>query len=176
MNAPVFTLPTSGPATYRGKYPNRPRTVSAGETGLHVELMDGTRLWTAKGRDHFADLPRLADDCSAFRARAVPMTAEQYERLREAAELLRTRAGIAGHGRRAELEARVRAMVSAIQPDDSAYAKRNAEARRREILAHETGNRSAFDPAKPFRVYNRGPEGRQLSQRGPEGRLTVNPK
>lgn len=159
MNAPVFTLPTSGPATYRGKYPTRPRSVSSGETGLHIELMNGTRLWTAKGGDHFAKLPTLADDCAAFLARAVPMTAEQYERLREAAELLRTRAGIAGHGRRAELEARVRAMVSAIQPDDSQYAKRNAEARRAEILAHETGNRSAFDPAKPFRVYNRGPWG-----------------
>ncbi len=158
MNDPVFTLPTSGPATYRGKYPARARSVSGGATGLHVELNDGTRLWTAKGADHFADLPRVGADLSAFRARAVPMTAEQYERLREAAELLRTRAGIAGHGRRAELEARVRAMVSAIQPDDSAYAKRNAEARRREILA-ETSARLAFDPAKPFRVYNRGPWG-----------------
>lgn len=158
MNAPVFILPTSGPATYRGKYPTRPRSVSSGETGLHIELMNGTRLWTAKGADHFADLPRLADDCAAFLSRAVPMTAEQYAALTEAAALLRTRAGIAGHGRRAELEARVRAMVSAIQPDDSAYAKRNAEARRREILA-ETSARSAFDPAKPFRVYNRGPWG-----------------
>lgn len=158
MNAPVFILPTSGPATYRGKYPTRPRSVSSGETGLHIELMNGTRLWTAKGGDHFAKLPALADDCAAFLSRAVPMTAEQYERLREAAELSRTRAGIAGHGRRAELEARVRAMVSAIQPDDSAYAKRNAEARRREILA-ETSARLAFDPAKPFRVYNRGPWG-----------------
>lgn len=158
MNAPVFILPTSGPATYRGKYPARVRSVSGGATGLHVELNDGTRLWTAKGADHFADLPRVNTDLAAFRAKALPMTAEQYAALREAADLLRTRAQIAGHGRRAELEARVRAMVSAIQPDDSAYAKRNAEARRAEILA-ETSARLAFDPAKPFRVYNRGPWG-----------------
>lgn len=152
MNASVFILPTSGPRTYRGKYPARPRSVSHGETGLHVELNDGTRLWTAKA----AELPTLTSDCSAMLARAVPMTAEQYETLKAAAELLRTRAGIAGHGRRAELEARVRAMVESIKPDDSQYAKRNAEAARRETLAGDTGR--AFDPARPFRVRNKTPQ------------------
>lgn len=82
MNASVFILPTSGPRTYRGKYPARPRSVSHGTTGLHVELNDGTRLWAAKA----AELPKLADDCSAMLARAVPMTAEQYETLKAAAE------------------------------------------------------------------------------------------
>lgn len=158
MTAPVFILPTSGATSYRGKYPGRARTVSAGTTGLHVELNDGTRLWTARGADHFADLPRVNADLSAFAARAVPMTAEQYKRLSEAADLLRQRAQIAGHGRRARLESDVRAIVESILPDDSAYAKRNAEARRREVMA-ETSARLAFDPAKPFRVYNRGPWG-----------------
>lgn len=116
MNAPVFILPTSGPAAYRGKFPARPRSVSHGETGLHVELNDGTRLWTAKA----AELPNLKSDCAEMLARAVPMTADQYETLREAAELLRTRAGIAGHGRRAELNARVRAMVESIKPEGPA--------------------------------------------------------
>jgi hypothetical protein len=126
MNAPVFILPTSGPATYRGKYPARPRSVSHGETGLHVELNDGTRLWTAKS----AELPELKSDCSPMLARALPMTAAQYARLMEAAELLRTRVNFAGRVRRAELTARVRAIVESIQPDDSQYAKRNAEGRR----------------------------------------------
>lgn len=152
MNASVFILPTSGPATYRGKYPARPRSVSHGETGLHVELNSGVRLWTAKA----AELPKLADDCSAMLARAVPMTAEQYETLKAAAELLRTRAGYAGRGPRAAIEARVRAMVESIKADDSQYAKRNAEAARRETLAGETGR--GFDPARPFRVRNKTPQ------------------
>lgn len=152
MHASVFILPTSGPRTYRGKYPARPRSVSHGETGLHVELNDGTRLWTAKA----AELPKLADDCSAMLARAVPMTAEQYETLKAAAELLRTRAGYAGRGPRAAIEARVRAMVESIKADDSQYAKRNAEAARRETLAGETGR--GFDPARPFRVRNKTPQ------------------
>lgn len=154
MDAPVFILPTSGPRTYRGKYPNRPRSISAGETGLHLELNSGVRLWSfPTGRD---TLPKLADDCSALLRRAVPMTAEQYATLKAAAELLRTRAGYAGRGPRARIEARVRAMVESIKPDGSQYAKRNAEAARRKTLAGETGR--GFDPARPFRVRNKTPQ------------------
>lgn len=153
MTAPVFILPTSGPRTYRGKYPLRFRSQSHGATGLHVELNDGTRLWSA--RAHLA--PTSANpDCSALLARAVAMTAEQYETLKAAAELLRGRAGIAGHGKREQLETRVRELVASIQPDDRQYAKRNAEAARREILAGETGR--GFDPARPFRVRNKTPQ------------------
>lgn len=156
MKSPVFILPTKGATQYRGKYPARARSVSAGTAGLHVELNDGTRLWTAKGADHFADLPRVNADLSAFRDAGLPMTAEQYATLGEAADLLRQRAGIAGHGRRADLESRVRAIVDSIQPDSRQYAKRNAEAARREILAGETGR--GFDPARPYRVRNRTPQ------------------
>lgn len=46
-------------------------------------------------------------------------------------------------------------MVESIKPDDSQYAKRNAEAARRETLAGETGR--GFDPARPFRVRNHTP-------------------
>lgn len=114
MPAPVFILPTSGPRTYRGKFPNRARSVSSGAIGLHVELNDGTRLWTAKPRDHFADLPPYGHNMAGFRAKAVAMTDSQYDELKAAADLLATRVGIAGHGRRARLEETVRAMVNRI--------------------------------------------------------------
>lgn len=116
MNAPVFILPTSGPRTYRGKYPARARSVSHGTTGLHVELNNGTRLWTAKA----AELPKCGADFSDMLESAVAMTAAQYETLGRAAALLRTRAQIAGHGRRAELESSVRRMVESIQPESPA--------------------------------------------------------
>ena len=114
MAALVFILPTSGPRTYRGKYPNRARMVSLGTIGLHVELNDGTRLWTAKPRDHFTDLPPCGHNMAGFLAKAVPMTDSQYGELKAASELLATRAQIAGHGRRARLEETVRAMVNRI--------------------------------------------------------------
>lgn len=160
MTAPVFILPTRGTIAYRGKYPTRPRYVSSGATGLHLELNDGTRLWTAKASAWTAKataLPTLRDDCAAMLKRAVPMTAEQYAALQEAAELLRERAKIAGHGRRARLEARVMMLVGGIEPDARQYAKRNAENARREILEQE-GTRYGFDPAKPYRVRNRTPQ------------------
>lgn len=116
MTSPVFILPTSGPRTYRGKYPNRARSVSSGTGGLHVELNDGTRLWTARPVDHFADLPPYGHNMAGFRAKAVPMTAEQYETLKAAGEVLRTRASYCGRGPRAEIESRVRRMIESIVP------------------------------------------------------------
>lgn len=153
MTAPLFILPTHGARTYRGKFPTRARSVSHGATGLHLELNNGTRLWTAKA----AALPTLKTDCADMLARAVPMSGAQYAALQEAAELLRTRAQIAGHGRRARLEERVRELVAAIVPDSRNYAKRNAERARLEIL-DAAGTRYGFDPARPFRVRNRTPQ------------------
>lgn len=120
----IFTLPTSGPATYRGKYPARARSVSSGAMGLHVELNDGTRLWTAKGRDHFPDLPRVGDDCAAALAEAVPMTAEQYATLREAGEAARKRPSATKAADRARereaISAKVRRLLDSIQPEAEA--------------------------------------------------------
>lgn len=143
MNAPIFILPTNGPRTYRGKFPARPRSVSHGATGLHVELNDGTRLWTAK-----ADaLPGMKDDCAEMLARAVVMTAEQYADLRAAADMLRNGGD----------KDSARAAALSIKADSRQYAKRNAEAARREVLAAE-GTRYGFDAERPFRVRNRTPQ------------------
>lgn len=114
MPALVFILPLSGARTYRGKYPNRARDVSLGACGLHVELNDGTRLWTARPRDHFAGVPHHGHNMAGFRDKAIAMTDSQYAELIAAAELLQTRGQIAGHGRRADLESRVRNMVNRI--------------------------------------------------------------
>lgn len=156
MTASIFILPTAGANNYRGKYANRPRALSSGTAGLHIELNDGTRLWTARPVDHFAALPKMTDDLTDIRTRAVAMTAAQYSELKRAGELLAERVNMGGHGKRAALEARVRDIVAAIKPDDAQYAKRNAEAARRETLAGEAGR--GFDPARPFRVRNRTPQ------------------
>lgn len=142
MTSPVFILPTSGPRTYRGKYPNRARSVSSGTGGLHVELNDGTRLWTARPVDHFADLPPYGHNMAGFRAKAVPMTAEQYETLKAAGEVLRTRASYCGRGPRAEIESRVRRMIESIVP-----ATREPLSRFREGLT--PGERAKFDACSP---------------------------
>jgi hypothetical protein len=153
MNA--FILPTQGSTAYRGRYPFRARSVSfSAASGQHIELNNGTRLWSLSGTH-----VRLRDDMSALLAKAVPMTAEQYATLQSAAELLRTRSQIAGHGRRAELEARVESILLTIKPGGANYAKRNAEAARRDCLAATAaGERHGFNPERPFRVRNRTPQ------------------
>lgn len=113
---PIFILPTKGPATYRGKYPTRARSIGDAAMGRLVELNDGTRLWAFNYIAADWCNGRLNSDFGSCLARAVPMTESQYAELMRAAELLKGRAQIAGHGRRAELEARVREIVSAI-PD-----------------------------------------------------------
>lgn len=172
----TFILPTSGPATYRGNFPYRPRSISHGTTGTHIELNDGTRLWTAARNGVLAAL-RLSDkpDLSATLDSAVPMTAEQYERLREAAALLRTRAEIAGHGRRAELEGRVRAMVESIQPDERAETAKAA------LFAAYGTDRAELEAeakaAAPVRlVQTRGPDGesRLVRPDSPEAKAAAN--
>lgn len=144
-------LPTRGEGAnrYRGSYPTRVRHVSAGTTGLHVELCNGFRLWAAPGFAP-AELPKLKDDFADVLAEAPAMTAEQYAALREAAELARP--GCTETERES-----ARAMAAAIV-NDSHLAKRNAKARQAALLA-EDSPRVAFDPAKPYRVYNRGPWG-----------------
>lgn len=179
MNAPVFILPTSGNVRYRGGRPSHARYVSAGDTGLHVELNDGTRLWTAKA----AELPKAAADCSDMRARAVPMTAEQYAKLMEAAELLRTRANFNGRGPRAEITARVRDMVESIKPDEVADVspvrlnlRRQAEgmaaiakAEQRESISETvrtidmTPTWAGILPALRALIENSNPEGRRTA-------------
>lgn len=85
-------LPTRGEGAnrYRGKRPTFPRSVSAGATGLHVELNNGLRLWAAPGFGP-AELPKLDSDFAHILAESPAMTAEQYAALCEAAELLRAR-------------------------------------------------------------------------------------
>ncbi len=108
----VFVLPTRGATPYRGKYPTRFRSQSHGAGGLHVELNDGTRLWCVSA----ALAPSAANpDCAALLARAVPMTAAQYETLREAAALLRTRAQFAGRGPRQRVEDQAAALLATIK-------------------------------------------------------------
>lgn len=126
-------LPTRSGLSYRGKRPTFPRSISAGETGLHVELFNGLRLWAAPGA--VRELPKLDSDFAEIAAAAVPMTAEQYAELRRAAELLRDRVNIAGHGKRAELESRVRAMAAAIP----AMPEREAAARSESCLILSEG-------------------------------------
>lgn len=152
----LFILPTSGPRNYRGKYPLRVRSVSySRDSGLHVELNNGTRLWTMQpaALPHILapELPRPGIGFHVCMGQAVPMTVDQYETLRNAAVLLRTRADIAGHGRRAELETRVRAMLESIVPaDPEAEAAERAES----CLIFETiTNLDAADPA-PVRRDN----------------------
>lgn len=84
----LFILPTSGPRTYRGKYPTRVRSVSCGATGLHLELNDGTRLWSYGSGGNFPAL-RPGFDFGPYVDSAFVMTAEQYATLREAAEVRR---------------------------------------------------------------------------------------
>ena len=108
----VFILPTRGSESYRGKFPTRPRAVSGGETGTHVELNNGVRLWAY--RDSALPLPGLRDDCAAVLEAARPMTAEQYAELQRAADLLRTRANFAGRGPRLDVENRVHAILRAL--------------------------------------------------------------
>lgn len=87
-------LPTRGEGAnrYRGKRPTFPRSISAGATGLHVELNNGIRLWAAPGFGP-AELPKLDSDFAEYAAAAPAMTAEQYAALIEAAELVRARPG-----------------------------------------------------------------------------------
>lgn len=113
----VYILPTVSPVKYRGKYPGRARYISgtAGRgMGRHIELNDGTRLWSATDRTAEFSCGRLADDYSAIKAAATPMTADQYEVMKEAAELSRTIKDYAGHTKRAEIEARVRRLLLSI--------------------------------------------------------------
>lgn len=179
----TFILPTSGPATYRGKYPARPRSISHGTTGTHIELNDGTRLWSAARTGVLAAL-RLSDkpDLSATVDAAERMTESQYATLLEAADLLRGRlAERRANGKAlAELEARARAMVESIlSPDEraekakaelfAAYgtdrAELEAEAKAAAGLADETpGGASAAidglaDRAAVRLVQTRGPDG-----------------
>lgn len=151
-------LPTSGPRTYRGKRPTFPRSISAGATGLHVELYNGVRLWAAPGFAP-AELPKLDSDFADILESAPAMTAEQYGALLEAADVLRGRlAERRDNGAAwAELQSRAHAMAAAI-PNDANLAERNAKNRRAALLA-EDSPRVAFDPDKPFRVYSRGPWG-----------------
>jgi hypothetical protein len=149
----LFILPTSGPRTYRGKYPTRIRSVCySRESGLHLELNDGTRLWTLRPaelpHDNAPELPRTGGTVAT--AGAFAMTAEQYATLKAAAELSRP-------GCTETERARASALRASIVPCEGAIALRNAKARRAETMAAE--GRAAFDPAKPFRVYNRGPWG-----------------
>ena len=155
----IFILPTTGNTAYRGKYPNRARSISgtAGRgTGRHIELMDGTRLWSGDDKTPEYSCGALSDDYSKVRASAVPMSAAQYATLREAAELSRSVVGIAGHGRRARIDEGVRALVESIKPDSNNYAKRNAETARRATLAGETGR--GFIAERPYRVRNKTPQ------------------
>lgn len=121
----VFILPTVSPIKYRGKYPTRARSISGSTSrnvGRHIELNDGTRLWSATDRTPEFSAGSLSDDYASVKARAVPMSAGHYEKLKEAGLLARTRIEIAGHGRRERLEADVRAIVVAIQPEPAAPA------------------------------------------------------
>lgn len=158
----IFILPTSGATSYRGKYPFRARSISGStgrDTGRHIELMNGTRLWSCDDKTPEFSCARLADDYESCFARAVPMTGEQYATLHGAAVLLRERAQIAGHGRRAELEGRVLALVRSIKADCRHYAKRNAEnARTAAIADGQAGGRGGFNPLLPYRVRNRTPQ------------------
>lgn len=105
----VFTLPTQGAKGYRGKYPTRARSASISPlTGRHIELNNGTRLWSLDTQDgQFGYLGEYGETL----AQAVPMTDSQYGALVEAAELSRTR----GRFNKPEnIDSRVRAMLAAI--------------------------------------------------------------
>ena len=149
----TFILPTSGPATYRGKYPARARSVSHSRAaGLHVELNDGTRLWTAKA----AELPKCGDDMSGALAEAVPMTAEQYAELQRAAHIRREAAGLPGYDAAAEESRAI--LESILSPDE------RAETVKAELFAAYGTDRAELEAeakaAAPVRlVQTRGPDG-----------------
>ena len=112
----VFILPTAGKAGYRGKYPTRARSVGASRVGgRHVELNDGTRLWSIDDRSPEFNAAGRYDDYAAILARAVAMTAEQYTELQHAAELDRSIIGIAGNTRRESIREQARAIRLAIK-------------------------------------------------------------
>lgn len=151
-------LPTRSAARYRGKRPTFPRSISAGITGLQVELNNGLRLWAAPGFGP-AELPKLDSDFALIAESAPAMTADEYAALLAAGDLLRGRLSERRESGEAlaELNQRARTMAAAIV-NDSHLAERNARDRRAALLAGESP-RGGFDPAKPFRVYNRGPWG-----------------
>lgn len=165
----TFILPTSGPATYRGKYPARVRSVSYSRAaGLHVELNDGTRLWAAKA----AELPKCRDDMSATLAEAVPMTAEQYAELQRAAHIRREAAGLPGYDAAAEES---RAILESIQPDEKAETAKAA------LFAAYGTDRAELEAeakaAAPVRlVQTRGPDGesRLVRPDSPEAKAAAN--
>lgn len=107
----IFILPTAGAQSYRGKYPNRARSVSASRhIGTYVELNSGVRLWTIRGA-----LPSESrHDYAAELGAAVRMTDSDYGRLIESADLMNTIRGIAGNTKRDAIRAQVRRMREAI--------------------------------------------------------------
>lgn len=132
-------LPTRSPVRYRGKRPTFPRSISAGATGLHVELNNGVRLWAAPGFAP-AELPKLDSDFAHVLAEAPAMTAGEYAKLCEAA----------AHKRDNPTETEAARTMAAAIVNDSHLAKRNAKARQAAILS-EDSPRLAFDPASHSR-------------------------
>jgi ribosome modulation factor len=144
----VFILPTSGSIKYRGKYPNRARHLSgytSGPTGRHIELNDGTRLWSATDRTPEFSAGSLNDDYTAIRAKAVPMTDAQYATLKEAAEIARSVVGVAGHGRRARIDAQAREIACSITAPAPAIAEPEAPAVRRDNVEFHAGSKAFAD-------------------------------
>ena len=107
----VFILPTKGPIAYRGKYPTRARSVSFSPgSGWHVELNNGTRLWSLQRIAHNA-----GDDYAAYAAAADIMTAAQYDILLRAAVIRREAQQFAGRGRRVEVYQRACDLLATVE-------------------------------------------------------------
>lgn len=110
----VFILPTKGATKYRGKYPTRARSIggyASRGTGRHIELNDGTRLWSADDRTPEFSAGSLNDDYAAIKAAAIQMTEGQYQVLKTGAEIVR----LCGHADRAQVERQARAIIETIK-------------------------------------------------------------
>ncbi len=107
----IFILPTKGPQGYRGKYPNRARSVSASRhMGTYVELNSGVRLWSIT--ETLATMSR--HDYTGELGRAVAMSDSHYAELSATADLAGTIKDYAGHTRRDNIRAQVAARRAAI--------------------------------------------------------------
>lgn len=83
----LYILPTHGARTYKGKYPERARSISGSKGVWHFELNNGDRyvcgtaLLKQFGWDN---VPRLNDDFGSIARIACPLDVAGYNELKQA--------------------------------------------------------------------------------------------
>lgn len=153
----LFTLPTTGRTSYRGRYPFRVRSVSYSKAaGLHVELNNGTRLWTmhpaALPHINAPELPRAGTGFETCAGQAVPMTSAQYAVLLSAAEIRRTITGLQSGSPEGEQSRAMLLQLSApMAPAPESEAAERAESC---LILGEAEASAAPETGAPFNVVD----------------------